>query len=159
MISYRRANRQYLPMTEEEVWRYLESRQGAMFVAFVREDGYPHLTPVWFVAVDRKLYFSGKSYKAKMRLADSAKVCCSWEDGFRYTELRGVALWGRSRVVDDPAVIERVKALLKAKNAGRAYEQSEVPGDWARERRSESTTIVEIQPERVSSWDNRKLRS
>src|SRR5258708_37998880 len=83
MISYRRINRQYVAMSEEEVWDYLEPKN-TIYVAFVQDDGYPHLTPVWFVVMDRKLYFRGSSYKVKFRLARSAKVCCACDDGTKY---------------------------------------------------------------------------
>jgi general stress protein 26 len=45
----------------EERWRAIEARLGRemnIWIATVREDGRPHLTPVWFVWLDNKLYFS-----------------------------------------------------------------------------------------------------
>ena len=62
MITYRTANKGYLSMTEDEVWRYLETQQ-TMFVAFVREDGIRTSARWLFLATDRRLYFSGKTSK------------------------------------------------------------------------------------------------
>lgn len=158
MITYRRVNQGYVSMTEQESWNHLEAQQ-TVFVSFVRDDGYPHVTPVRFVVIDHKLYFSGKSYKVKMKLANEAKVCCAWDNGgLRFSDLRGAIIWGRSRIVDDPTVAAKVAALLRAKYVGRTAGSS--PGiskGWAHARSLEPTTIVEIEPERVSSWDNTKL--
>lgn len=156
MVTYRRANKQYIGMTEEEVWSYLDSRS-TMFVAFVREDGFPHVTPVWFVTASRRIFLRGQAHKVKFRLAHSAKVCCSLEDGWRYSELRGLVVWGRASLVTDATVIDRVQALIDTKYAGRSWSRAEVPTEWARQRATESRSYVEIEPEHVASWDNTKL--
>ena len=143
-------------MSEEETWRYL-GENDLMFVAFVREDGYPHVTPVWFVADGRKVYYKASSYKMKVRLAATGKVCCAWESGETYPELKGVVLWGRCEVIEDPVKVERVNRLMAERYAGRSWDPARVPEDWAHRQRTESKTIVEISPERTSSWDNSKL--
>jgi nitroimidazol reductase NimA-like FMN-containing flavoprotein (pyridoxamine 5'-phosphate oxidase superfamily) len=147
-------------MSEKESWDHL-SAQPTLFVSFVQQDGYPHVSPVRFVVIDRKLYFSGKSYKVKMKLARDAKVCCAWDNaGLRFQDLRGAVIWGRSRIVDDPALAERVATLLKAKYAGLSASSSRgIPRRWVQERSAEKKMVVEIRPERVSTWDNTKLVS
>ena len=157
MVTYRRANKQYVAMTDDEVWAFIDSRK-VMFIAFNGVDGYPHLTPVWHVAIDRKLYFRATSSKVKVRLSDSAKVCCAFEDGELFTELRGVALWGRASVVGDAGMIERYSALQRTKYAGLTSRDLAMPDAWLRERSAEESSIVEVDPERISSWDNRKIQ-
>lgn len=156
MIEYRRANKQYVAMTEAEVWSFIDARK-VMFIAFVGADGYPHLTPVWHVSDGARIWFRATSNKVKVKLADGAKVCCAFEDGVRFTELRGVVLWGRSSIVRDPAVLERYDALKARKFAGLSSQDLPMPAEWLRERSTETHTIVEVVPERISSWDNRKL--
>ncbi len=143
-------------MSDDEVWRYL-TEHDLMFVAFVREDGYPHVTPIWYVADGRRVYFKASRYKVKVRLAETSKVCCAWESGETYPELRGVVLWGRSRIVLDDPMMSHVNGLMAAKYAGRSWDPANVPESWARVQRTEAKSIVEITPERISSWDNSKL--
>jgi nitroimidazol reductase NimA-like FMN-containing flavoprotein (pyridoxamine 5'-phosphate oxidase superfamily) len=145
-------------MTESESWKHLAAQQ-TLFVSFVQEDGYPHVSPVRFVIIDQRIYFRGKSYKVKMKLADGAKVCCAWDNGgLRFWDLRGAVIFGRSRVIDDPDLLSHVARLLKAKYAGRTAETGpDGSSRWMQARSLERPTVVEIQPERVSTWDNTKL--
>ena len=53
--THRRANRQYVRMTDDEVWKFLETRD-RLFVAFTMTDGYPHVTPYWFCVIEGKIY-------------------------------------------------------------------------------------------------------
>lgn len=155
-VTYRRINRQYIAMTEAEVWAFIDS-QRVMFVAFVREDGYPHVTPVWFVPFDRKIYFKGSSYKVKIRLAETGRACCAWEQGGSYQQMRGVVLWGQARTVHEVELVATANRLLAERYAGLSWDPARVPADWAQTQRTEAKTIVEIVPERISSWDNGKL--
>src|SRR4051812_13938642 len=133
-IAYRRANKQYVAMSEQDVWRFIGD-QKVMFFALVAEDGYPHVTPVWFVAVDQKLYFRAQPYKVKARLADGAKVCCALEEGATYPEMRGAVIRGRSRQVgDEPSLIERVTAQETEKYRGMGHTSLKAPDEWRRER-------------------------
>jgi nitroimidazol reductase NimA-like FMN-containing flavoprotein (pyridoxamine 5'-phosphate oxidase superfamily) len=143
-------------MTPDEVWQFLAS-QPTLFFALVAADGYPFVTPVWFVLKDHVIWFHGASYKAKFALADGAKVCCTCADGERYPELRGVVIRGRSSVVRDSAHLDDVESRMRAKYADRTFKQAEVPEAWLLARRGETKTWIAVHPERISSWDNTKL--
>lgn len=45
VVQYRRANKQHVGMTEDEVWRFVEA-ESTLFVTFLGRDGYPLVTPV-----------------------------------------------------------------------------------------------------------------
>lgn len=45
VVQYRRANKQRVGMTEDEVWRFVEA-ESTLFVTFLGRDGYPLVTPV-----------------------------------------------------------------------------------------------------------------
>jgi nitroimidazol reductase NimA-like FMN-containing flavoprotein (pyridoxamine 5'-phosphate oxidase superfamily) len=155
-VEHRRANRQYAKMPDREVWGFISSRE-KLFVAFSMMDGYPHVTPVWFCVHDGKLYFRVQSYKPKAKLADGGKVCCVVDDGRRYVELRGVTIWGRSRVVTEEALIATVKKIMDDKYREHQWARSEMPEEWVRERESERRVYVEVTPEKMSSWDNSRI--
>jgi nitroimidazol reductase NimA-like FMN-containing flavoprotein (pyridoxamine 5'-phosphate oxidase superfamily) len=155
-VAYRRVNRQYVAMTTAEVWEFVDSQRVA-FVAFVDRDMYPHVTPVWYVSIAGTLYFRATSNKVKAKLADNARVCCTFADGERFTELRGVVIRGRSRLLNDPALIERCSELLDKKYAGLRSRDLDVPDRWLAARDLDSSSMVAVAPERISSWDNSKL--
>lgn len=156
MISYRRANRQYVAMTEKEAWDFLGS-QAKVFAAFPMEDGFPHVSPVWFCVLDGKVYLRTHDYKVKTVLARTGKACCSIDVGESYRELKGVIVWGSSRVVTDAALIARIERLMEEKYKNRQWRPSEMPDPWVKEREREKRAFIEISPLRISSWDNSKV--
>lgn len=156
MVTYRRANRQYVAMSEEEVWSFLES-QTKIYAGFPMKDGYPHVSPIWFCVENRRIYLRTHDYKTKAKLARSGKACCVADDGFRYRELRGVIVWGRSRVVTEGKLIERIDGILNEKYAKQQWKPSEMPPGWVAARRREGRAYIEVTPERIDSWDNSKV--
>jgi nitroimidazol reductase NimA-like FMN-containing flavoprotein (pyridoxamine 5'-phosphate oxidase superfamily) len=156
LALYRRANRQYVAMSRREVWRFLES-QRRVYLGFAMENGYPHVTPIWFVIVGERVYMRAQDYKVKVGLAAKGKACVVIDDGDKYRELRGAVMWGRSRIVSEKKLIARLTELFEAKYAVRQWKASEMPEDWVKERRKENRAFIEFVPEKVDSWDNRKV--
>lgn len=155
-LAYRRANRQYIPIPENDIWRFIDSRE-KLYVAFLLENGYPHVTPMWFCVLDKRLYLRTQNYKVKARLAQSGKACCTLDEGSRYVELRGVVVWGRTRVVTEPGLIERIEKIMRMKYKRQQWKAAEMPGWWVRERKAEKRAYIEIVPEKMSSWDNDRV--
>lgn len=155
-LRHRRANRQYVAMTDDEVWSFLDSKD-KLFVAFPTQSGFPHVTPMWFCVLDKKIYLRTQDYKVKVRLAGSGKACCSIDDGKRYKELRGVTIWGRSRVVTQEVIIKKISDAMNTRYRLEQWKESEMPRAWVAERKREMRAYIEIVPEKVSSWDNRKV--
>ena len=148
-------------MTPSDVWKFIES-QSKMAVAFAIDGQSPHLTVVWFCIDHERIYFKGRSYKAKMRLAVSGKASCLWEAGEAFAELRGATLTGTSRIVTEPALRHRILDAVTTKYATsrRVPLQNEAnavtPSSIAT---VSDDVVVEIIPKRITSWDNRKLAS
>jgi nitroimidazol reductase NimA-like FMN-containing flavoprotein (pyridoxamine 5'-phosphate oxidase superfamily) len=156
MVIYRRANRQYVAMSEDEVWRFLDS-QGKIYVAFTMPDGYPHVSPIWFCVENKRIYMRTHDYKVKTALAKSGKACCVIDDGYAYRELRGVIVWGRSRVITDTDLKDHINAILDKKYLKQQWKPSEMPSRWVEERRLEKRAFIEVIPERIDSWDNGRV--
>ena len=79
------------------------------------------------------------------------------DDGYQYRELRGVIVWGRSRVITDPRLKSHINAILDEKYERQQWKPSEMPGRWVEERRQEKRAFIEVDPERIASWDNGKV--
>ncbi len=156
MISYRRANRQYVAMSEQEIWRFLEAKT-KIFAAFPMADGFPHVSPVWFCVIDGRIYLRTHDYKIKAFLAQSGKVCCSADEGELYRDLKGVIIWGRSRIVTEGWLIDKIEEIMTEKYKRQQWRGSEMPKEWVAERRRERRAFIEVVPEKVSSWDNSKI--
>jgi nitroimidazol reductase NimA-like FMN-containing flavoprotein (pyridoxamine 5'-phosphate oxidase superfamily) len=156
LALYRRANRQYVAMSRGEVWDFLDS-QRRVYLGFVMENGFPHVTPIWFVVIGKKVYMRAQDYKVKVGLAARGKACVVIDDGDKYRELRGVVMWGRSRLVTDKRLIAKVTALFETRYSERQWKAEEMPEDWVRERRKEKRAFIEFVPEKVDSWDNSKV--
>lgn len=156
VIDYRRVNRQYVAMTTAEVWEFVDAQKVA-FAAFVDHDLYPHVTPVWYISIAGTIYFRATSNKVKAKLADGARMCFTIADGEGFTQLRGVVIRGRSRIVTDQALIERCGELLDEKYAGLRSRDLGVPDRWLAARDLDRSSMVAVTPERISSWDNSKL--
>ncbi len=150
------ANRQYVPIKDSEIWGFIDSKE-KLFVAFPMEDGYPHVTPVWFCVLNRKIYVRTHDYKVKTQLARSGKACCALDEGRTYKELRGVVIWGRCRVVSEEPLIERIEKVMRMKYKDQQWKAAEMPPVWVAERKAEKRAYVEIAPRRISSWDNTRI--
>jgi nitroimidazol reductase NimA-like FMN-containing flavoprotein (pyridoxamine 5'-phosphate oxidase superfamily) len=156
LVLYGRANRQYVAMSRGEVWRFLRS-QRRVYLGFAMDDGYPHVTPIWFVLIGERVYMRAQSYKVKVGLAAKGKACLAIDEGDKYRELRGVVIWGRSRVLKDADLIARVDALFERKYSKRQWRPEEMPRAWVKERQGEKRAFIEFVPEKVDSWDNGKV--
>lgn len=148
MITYRPVSKGYIAMSPQETWEFITSRT-KMTVGFSSEQGAPHLSTVWFCVRQHHVYFKGRAYKVKMRFAADGKAACLWEDGEHFAELRGAVMRGVSRIVVEPELRGEVLAILSEKYA--ALRPALSP------RHGASETVVEIRPESISTWDNRKL--
>jgi nitroimidazol reductase NimA-like FMN-containing flavoprotein (pyridoxamine 5'-phosphate oxidase superfamily) len=156
LVLYRRANRQYVAMSRKEVWQFLGS-QRRVYLGFTLENGYPHVTPIWFVIMGEKIYMRAQDYKVKVALAAKGKACVVIDDGDKYRELRGAVMWGESRLISERGLIARITARFEAKYSERQWKADEMPQEWVTERNKEKRAFIEFVPEKVDSWDNRKV--
>lgn len=89
-------------------------RQRYMALATFRRTGAEVRTPVWFAAMDGKIYLfsAGESGKVKrLRHSPRARIAPCDVRG----EVRGAWWDGTARIVTEPGVIERAHAALRAK--------------------------------------------
>ena len=75
------------------------------------------------------------------------------EDGTTYNELRGVFMRGRFEIIDDQDLCYRIGIISANKYMGAGEEQA---GPFVREQVRKRVAMV-FHPEKVSSWDHRKL--
>jgi PPOX class probable F420-dependent enzyme len=144
-------------MTEAEVRRFLDGAR-TIILNSIGLDGVPHPMPMWFAVEDDGAVVMttfAKSQKVK-NLERDPRVSLLAEDGEQYAELRGVVLYGRVELLrDTPAVLDILQRVTR-KSGG----AGDAPDEAVREglRRTAAKRVgLRIRPERVVSWDHRKL--
>lgn len=152
---------QYLPMKQSEAWTFVQNHY-KMVLCTLDSFGFPHAAPVWYVVIGDKIYFRAQPYKKKIKnILKKPEACAVVEDGDKYTELRGVMVQGLTKVVDTDKVLrKRVFDMLAEKY--RPYRDTDrFPKSWQETYGKEHRVVVEFNPTKIVSWDNRKwlLRS
>jgi PPOX class probable F420-dependent enzyme len=124
-------------------------------VATLGRDGAPHLTTLWFALVDGKLAFETYSKSQKIvNLRRDPRLAVLLEDGREYDQLRGISMNGRAELVEDPSQVERYAAAVMTRNhPGLTAEQVSQAAHMMANKR----TAVIFHPEKIVSWDHRKL--
>jgi len=136
-------------MTQAEYMAFLSTPARCAKLATVREDGSPHVVPVWFTLHGNDLIFTAgcASIKVKNILRDGRVAICVDEDSppFHY-----VLLEGRAEVLDSTVEAARHWGTIiggkymgvdRAEEFGRRYG---VEGEW----------VMRMIPEKVIAYKN-----
>lgn len=144
-------------LSADEAWEVIE-RAHTGILTTLRRDGTPISLPVWFAALDRRVYVSGPAHTKKFgRVRRDPRVAFLVEAGTRWVELVGVHLTGTAHVVEDPGLLARVQEALEAKYSAFRIDRADMP-DATRAHYEAGTTTIEIEPDdRILTWDNARL--
>ena len=151
------SRRDMIRMTDDELMAFCRGQKTITIVSN-GVGGFPHPMPMWFHMDDDKTVRMStfrKSQKVKNVQRDP-KVALLVEAGEEYAELRGVCITGHCEVVDD---LRAVQDTLVDITGGEAAESAE--GRQAMYKVIEPTAakrvLLRIKPEKIVSWDHRKL--
>lgn len=150
--------RSQIAMSSEEVGRFLQEGKTVQ-LALYGPDGYPDITPMWYVLDGDVLWMRtyGKSQKVVNARRDP-RCCALIETGERYLELRGVQVTGDLEVSDDLNRICWVAARLAVKYEG--IDPEHIPSlEAAYAERAPKQVALRLSLERIVSWDHRKMGS
>jgi PPOX class probable F420-dependent enzyme len=148
------ARRHEIALTPDEQRRYLAESHTIILTSLDR-NGYPHPVAMWYVvdpdgAVAMTTF--AKSQKA-LNLRREPRCALLVESGRTYPELKGLLIRGRATLdTDTNHVLEVLGRIHEKYNQGQAAEVRDALLAQARKR-----VLIRIRPERVSSWDHRKL--
>ena len=148
------ARRHQIALTPEEQQDYLLNSHTCI-LSTLDGRGYPHAVAMWYVVEPDggvAMTTFRKSQKA-VNLRRDPRCAVLIESGRRYEELKGLLIRGRAAVVEETeAVLDVLGRVHEKYNQGQAAEVREALLGQARKR-----AIIRVSPERVSSWDHRKL--
>jgi PPOX class probable F420-dependent enzyme len=126
-------------------------------LATQREDGWPHVTPIWYVwDGDRFVLTLGKSRRHLVNIARDPHVTLCVDEDPRTTDLskspRAVVCFGLAKLVEDEAGVREITAKVEER-----YLPADVRGPELDELLwFEGRVGVEITPERWLAWDQGK---
>ena len=143
--------RQQIQLSPDEQAAFFRERKKAA-LATIDKDGFPHVVAMNYVAQDGAFYMTsyGKAQKV-VNIRRNPKVALMIEAGDEYAELRGVMIRGRCEILDDEA---SVRAAFAARVGTQANAVPVQPGALAG---APKRVVLRIVPEKVISWDHRKL--
>ena len=140
-------------LTDDELHQLLAGSR-TMTMATIGADGQPHLVAMWFAIVDGEICFETKTKSQKaVNLRRDPRITCLVEDGSVYEDLRGASIEGTAEVVDDAEFLWRIGVNIWERYYG-PYDDSLAP---VVEAMLNKRVAVRVRPERVRSWDHRKL--
>jgi PPOX class probable F420-dependent enzyme len=152
--------RDAVKLTDQEVQDLLAENLKVQ-VASIGPDGVPHLSTLFYIVREGRIVFwtYGRSQKIK-NLERDPRVSALVEDGVDYFELRGVSITGRAEIVRDFDAIYSIGSEVATRMV--AAESFEALGDLGRqtvEKQARKRVGVIVHPEKVASWDHRKMVS
>lgn len=147
------SRRNVIQLTPDEQRQFLEERK-TIILSTIDHRGYPHTVPMWYVVDDGAVLMTTYAKSQKTANIDrNPKVSLLVESGVTYETLKGVLIRGRAELVRDVDVCTRVLTRVHEKMTG-----SLQPGiDEAMKAQARKRVVIKVTPERMSSWDHRKL--
>jgi nitroimidazol reductase NimA-like FMN-containing flavoprotein (pyridoxamine 5'-phosphate oxidase superfamily) len=144
-------------MTDDEVKEFLEQTK-TLIICSIGKDGVPHPMPMWFALEEDGAVIMTTFTKSQkiLNLKRDPRVTLLAEAGESYSELRGVVIYGKA-VIDSE--VESVFATLR-KVSVRMGTVPDEDSEAIREGLRASATkrcLIRVEPEKVVSWDHRKL--
>ena len=146
--------RELVSMTDEEMWDFI-GEQKSIQIATINKDGSPHLTTLWFAILDGKIVLETFTKSQKVvNLKRDPRIAVLVESGEAYDELRGVSINAKAELVTDPDRMHALALEVMVRNQpGLTRDQL----DGVAKRMAAKRTGVIVRPEKVVTWDHRKL--
>ena len=143
-------------MDAEAIEAFIEE-QKSLQVGTINSDGSIHLSTLWFAVVDGLIVFETYTSSQKVvNLERDSRITVLLEDGLEYNNLRGVMIKGAVNLVSEPTEVKQIAREVIKRN------QPEIPDemlDDAAASLAVKRTVVTVVPEKVVSWDHRKISS
>jgi PPOX class probable F420-dependent enzyme len=151
------SRRELIRMGEEEARAFLRASK-TIIINSNGPGGYPHPMPMWFAVDDDgtvRMTTFRKSQKV-LNIRRDPRVSLLVESGEEYNQLRGVVIYGKAEVVDDPEVVKAT--LRKISGIATISDPKALAGAEAVVANTAAKRVaILIRPEKTVSWDHRKL--
>ncbi len=150
------SRRDLIRMSEEEVHDFL-AESGTVIISSIGKDGVPHPIPMWYgIEDDGAIVMTTYTKSQKIKnLKRDPRVSLLAEAGTDYSELRGVVIYGAAELVHSVEDVTDILVVVSLRQG------SAVTDDIRAQMRrtADKRTGIRVRPEKLVSWDHRKLRS
>ena len=148
-----------IALDDDEAWAFVE-RALTGIVTTLRRDGFPVTLPVWFVVLDREIFFRTPLVSKKVaRIRNDERASFLVEAGEKWRELTAVSFTAVASLVTDDELRARVFAARAEKYADRGTGgREQLPEATVRHYSGESAIIRLTPVGRMITWDNHKIR-
>jgi nitroimidazol reductase NimA-like FMN-containing flavoprotein (pyridoxamine 5'-phosphate oxidase superfamily) len=157
MEEERVSRRDQIRMTESEIRQFMTERP-TVIVCSNGPGGLPHPMPMWFIVDDEqaiRMTTFAKSQKV-LNLRRDPRVSLLFEAGERYEELRGVLGYGQAELTEETEAILPTLMAITIRRQGLDPAAAEGLKEAMR-RQAAKRVEIRVKPERIVSWDHRKL--
>jgi PPOX class probable F420-dependent enzyme len=145
--------RAQVAMTAEEIDAFLAERH-TMSMATLNGDGSIHMVAMWYGFLEGEVAFETKAKSQKaVNVRRNPAITVMVEEGDSYDALRGVQIRGTAEVVDDPDRMFELGISVYERHVGPYSEDRRKYVEAMLNKR----VVIKVHPERVASWDHRKL--
>jgi PPOX class probable F420-dependent enzyme len=144
-----------IAMTAPEIAAFLERSRTATVVT-IGPAGMPHVVAMWYGVIGKAVYIETKSKSQKaVNLRRDPRMVFMVEAGDSYDTLRGVSLEGPATILDEADGDEYWAAARSVyeRYTGTYSEDAQAALEFMMRKR----IAVRLVPERIRSWDHRKL--
>jgi PPOX class probable F420-dependent enzyme len=150
------SRRDQIKLSEAELLELLGGERIAV-VSSLGPRGWPHSMPMWFVPRKGEVWIWTYAKSQKVRnLERDPRATVLIETGREYGELRGAMIEAEAEIHRDPETVLRFAEELTLRYAEGI---SSVEGDAraALEAQAPKRVAIHFRPQRVATWDHRKL--
>lgn len=147
--------RAQIKMSPEEVDAFLQQRH-SMTMCTLNADGSIHAVAMWYGFLEGEIAFETKAKSQKVKnLRRDPRITVLVEDGETYEELRGVTIRGTAEIVE---IEEQDRIFELGVSVFSRYQ-----GEYTEEMKPfvevmlNKRIVVKLIPEKVVTWDHRKL--
>ena len=153
------SRRDQIRMTDGELADFLAARH-TVTCATIGPGGRPHLMPLWYCLVDRRIAVWTYASSQKVRnLERLPQATLQVEAGETYGELRGVMIEADARLLRDAEEVADIGLAIALRYAPGEMTAEEAPEElrsFVAAQASKRVAIV-FEPTRTVTWDHRKL--
>lgn len=151
------SRRDAIRMSEAEIRDYLETSR-TVILCSSGPDGVPHPMPMWYgLDEDGSVIMTTFAKSQKVRnLERDPRVSLLVEDGEVYEQLRGVVLYGKVELDRDTERVLDVLARVTARQGAAEGADPSAMRDALRGQ-ARKRVAMRVRPDRIVSWDHRKL--
>ena len=147
------SRRDEIIMTEAEIADFLAPPRNLQ-VATINRDGTPHLVTMYYAVIDdRVAFWTYRKSQKVLNLQRDPRITVLVEDGTSYGELRGVSIAGRANLSEDREAVMDIGKRIFVRYFGDLNEATMAGVEASGAKR----IAITVEPERVVSWDHRKL--